>query len=149
MSHRAILLSVGLLSSSFAACTSSGGGGDADADMDVDVDVDADTDADADADTDSDTTTDVGEFLASCDTRMTNGQCRDWYGSPGGSDMSASCTAMEGTYSDAYPCTPESLVGSCTLDPVLGTTPVYRYYSPDYDATSAAGACQSLGGTFE
>jgi hypothetical protein len=90
-------------------------------------------------------------FLGSCDTRAntgsSEGQCRDWYGS-GNIDLEVSCNGIGGTFSSSTPCPSDTRVGSCTLDPVLGVSAVYNYYSPTYTETSAQQHCTDLGGTW-
>ena len=87
-------------------------------------------------------------FLGSCDTRTDNGECRDWQGSPG-ADLQVSCDGIGGTFSDTQPCPDTERVGQCTLAPVLNTTAVYNYYSPEYDEQTASDDCDGFqDGTF-
>lgn len=90
-------------------------------------------------------------FMGSCDTRTAgpaDGQCRDWSGD-GSADVSVSCDGIGGTFSATDPCIADGRVGSCVLEPVLGTEATYNYYDPAYDAATAEEHCTTqLEGTF-
>jgi hypothetical protein len=93
-----------------------------------------------------------GAFLGSCDTRSvagpSAGQCRDWSGD-GTADVSVSCNGLSGTFSSVMRCPSTGRVATCSLDPVLGTSAVYGYYSPDYTLDAARDHCTALAGSFE
>ena len=96
-------------------------------------------------------TTGEGDFLGACDTRMQGedivlGQCRDWSGEPG-PDLSVSCEGIGGIFSETDPCPADGRIGTCPLDPVLGTAAVYNFYEPT-TVEDAMSTCEGLDGLF-
>ena len=92
------------------------------------------------------------DFLGSCDTRGVSGpslgQCRDWSGNAN-VDVSVSCSGLDGEFSASVRCPSDARVGTCTLEPVLGVSAVYSYYSSRYDAGDAEQHCAALDGAFQ